>query len=143
MAYGPNTTGDNIFVNVDTPYGPQRFKVASFHPKPKYDSVSVTPLNSEHEEWIAPRGWEFDMEVIRTDATADAFFAQWEADYYNGAPAMTQPTTITETIKETDGSTTVMKYTGVVLKLTDPGKRENGKPITMTISGTAKRRLKS
>ncbi|PRP68701.1 hypothetical protein BUE93_20770 [Chromobacterium amazonense] len=143
MAFGANTTGDTTFIDVDTPYGPLRFKVASFHPKPKYDSISVTPLNSEHEEWIAPRGWEGDLEIIRTDATADNFFAQWEADFYAGSPSMTQPTTITETIKETDGSTSTFKYTGVALKLTDPGKRENGKPITMQISFTAKRRLKS
>ncbi|MBM2884100.1 hypothetical protein JFK97_06820 [Chromobacterium phragmitis] len=142
MAFGPNTTGDTTFIDVDTPYGPLRIKVASFHPKPKYDSISVTPLNSEHEEWVAPRGWEFEIEVIRTDATVEAFFAQWEADYYNGAPTLTQPTTITETNKETDGSTTTFKYPNVSLKLTDPGKRENGKPVIMNISGTAKRRLK-
>ncbi|QIY81504.1 hypothetical protein [Chromobacterium violaceum] len=142
MAFGANTTGDTVFITIDTPYGPLKLKVASFHATPKYDTVSVTPLNSEHEEASTPKGWDLEIEAIRTDATLDNFCAQWEADFYAGSPTMAMKNWVTETTRETDGSTTTFKYPANQLRLVDPGKRESGKPIIMKLATTASRRLK-
>ncbi|WP_137010151.1 hypothetical protein [Aquitalea aquatilis] len=137
---GGYNTGKDVALDINGPYGPIRIsKIMSFDSKPKTTSTELTPLNGQTDELLVPKGWTGSFEVERTDATLDKYWAKFEDDYYNGVP---QPAaTITETISETDGSTTTFRYVNVILKLEDAGKKEGDKTIRQSVSFTARRRV--
>ncbi|QBJ80514.1 hypothetical protein [Aquitalea sp. USM4] len=138
---GGYNTGKDVALDINGPNGPIRIsKIMSFDSKPKTTSQEITPLNGQTDELLIPKGWTGSFEVERTDATLDTWWAQFESDYYNGVPQAAA--TITETISETDGSVSVFRYTNVIMKLEDAGKKEGDKTIRMSVSFTARRRIK-
>jgi hypothetical protein len=137
---GGFNTGKDVSLDINTPDGPMRIsKIMSFDAKPKTTSTEITPLNGLTDELLVPKGWTGTFEVERTDATLDKWWAGFEADYFNG---VAQPAaTVTETIREIDGSSSTFRYTNVILKLESAGKKEGDKTIRQSVSFTARRRL--
>jgi hypothetical protein len=138
---GGYNTGKDVAVDINGPYGPVRIpKIMSFESKPKITSEEKTPLNGQTDELLIPKGWTGSIGVERVDGTLDDWWAQFESDYYNGINQA--PGTITETISNVDGSLSVYRYTHVILKFEDAGKKEGDKTIHQTMSFTARRRQK-
>ncbi|MBV6817507.1 hypothetical protein KWG64_06080 [Rahnella sp. PD12R] len=134
------TLGRDIAVDITTANGPIRIPVIiSFDAKPKVNSIEVIPLNGQTDELLIPKNWGGTIEAERQDATLDAYWAQFEADYYNGIERL--PGTITETITEANGSVSVWRYQKVQLHFTDPGKKEGDKTVRQTMTFTATRRV--
>jgi len=132
--------GRDVALDIVTADGVLRpSEIVSFNSKPKINKEEVTALNGNTDELLIPKGWEGEIEVARKDATLDSYWAAWEDNYYNGID--NGKSTITETITESDGTTTVWRYQGVQLSLTDAGKREGDKKITQTMNWTARRRI--
>ena len=70
----------------------------------------------------------------------DDYFAEVEERYHAGLPDL--PCTITETIREVDGSVSQYRYTDVVFDLESAGKKQGDKTIPMRIAFEASRRKK-
>ena len=138
---GGYNTGKDVAIDINTPNGPIRLsKIMSFDSKPKVTNQEITPLNGQTDELMIPKGWTGTFEAERVDSTLDDWWSQFESDYYNGVNQ--NPATITETIQEVGGGQTVWRYTNVILKLEDAGKKEGDKTIRQSMSFTARRRLK-
>lgn len=138
---GGYNTGKDVSLDINGPYGPIRIdKIMKFDSKPKVQNQEITPLNGQTDELMIPKGWTGTFDVERTDSTLDDFWAQFEADYFNGVSQA--PATITETIAEVGGGVSTYRYTNVVLKLEDAGSKEGDKTIRQSMSFIARRRLK-
>ncbi|PUB36605.1 hypothetical protein C8K66_10284 [Pseudomonas sp. GV105] len=138
---GGYNTGKDVAIDINTPNGPIRLsKIMSFDSKPKVTNQEITPLNGQTDELMIPKGWTGTFEAERVDSTLDDWWAKFESDYYNGVNQ--NPATITETIQEVGGGQTVWRYTNVILKLEDAGKKEGDKTIRQSMSFTARRRQK-
>lgn len=138
---GGYNTGKDVAIDINGPYGPVRIpKIMSFDSKPKTTSQELTPLNGLTDELLIPKGWTGTIEAERVDGTLDDWWVQFESDYYNGINQV--PATITETISNPDGSLSVYRYTHVILKFEDAGKKEGDKTIRQSMSFTSRRRLK-
>ncbi|MGA7584836.1 MAG: hypothetical protein WCB03_02290 [Rouxiella badensis] len=135
------TLGRDIAVDIVTAYGTLRIpQVISFDAKPKVNSLEITPLNGLTDELLIPKNWGGTIEAERQDATLDAWWAQWEADYYSGVNRAAG--TITETIEEVNGSVSVWRYTNVQIHFTDPGKKSGDQTVRQSMTFTAQRRIR-
>lgn len=138
---GGYNTGKDVAIDINTPYGPIRLpKIMNFDSKPKVTNQEITPLNGLTDELMIPKGWTGTFEAERIDSTLDDWWARFESDYYNGVNQ--SPATITETITEVGGGVTKWRYTHVILKFEDAGKKEGDKTIRQSMSFTARRREK-
>lgn len=138
---GGYNTGKDVSLDINGSNGPMRIdKIMKFTSKPKVQKNEIVPLNGQTDELMIPKGWEGTFEAERTDSTLDDFWAQFEADYYNGVTQA--PATITETIAEVGGGSSTYRYTNVVLVLENAGDKEGDKTIRQSVSFTARRRLK-
>lgn len=140
MQNGYNT-GMDVALDINAAGGPIRIsKIMNFDSKPKVTNTEITPLNGQTDELVVPKGWTGSFEAERTDATLDDWWATFEANYYAGVQQ--DPATITETIQEPGGGSSVYRYTNVIMTLTGAGKKEGDKTIRQSVSFTARRRLK-
>lgn len=138
---GGYNTGKDVAIDINTPTGPIRLpKIMNFDSKPKVTNQEITPLNGQTDELMIPKGWTGTFEAERVDSTLDDWWATFESNYYAGINQ--DPATITETIQEIGGGETRYRYTHVVLKLEDAGKKEGDKTIRQSMSFTARRRIK-
>lgn len=141
MADQGYSLGRDVAIDIITASGPLRLpKVTKFSSKPKFANQEITTLDGNTDELLTPKGWEGDIDIERTDGTADNYQSQWEDNYFNGVSNGT--ITITETITETGGSTSVYRYEGVVLRLENAGTKQGEKTITQSFKFTARRRKK-
>jgi hypothetical protein len=87
-----------------------------------------------------PEGWEGSFTFARIDSSIDDYFANDEANYYNGG----QPPsiTITETITNVDGSISSYAYTQVAIDFADAGSWAGNKEVDVKIDFMAGRRVK-
>ena len=108
--------------------------------KPKYTDLNHKGLDGLNVHGIIPDGWEISMRFDRTDPNVDNYFAQLEADYYNGVNQ--QGGTIFESIVEKDGSISSYRYTNVILKYDSAGDWKGDTLIPISITAMATRRIK-
>lgn len=133
--------GRDIALDVMTANGALRFdKIMKFTKKPKIATQEIVPLNGQTDELQWPKGWTGTITIERTGSTADDWQAQWEDDYFNGVNR--DPATITETITEPNGSTSVYRYENVQLHLSNAGDASGEKTIEQEFTWTARRRKK-
>lgn len=107
--------------------------------EPQVNQIDVTKITGETDTLMIPKNWEGTIEAERQDSTLDSWWAQWESDYFAGINRAAG--TITETITESDGGTSVYRYTGVQFNFTDPGKKQGDQTVRQTFTFTSKRRL--
>ena len=134
------TVGRDVQIDINTAYGVVTIPVViSFDAKPKVNQIDVTKITGETDTLMTPKNWEGTIEAERQDSTLDSWWAQWESDYFAGINRAAG--TITETITESDGGTSVYRYTGVQFNFTDPDKKQGDQTVRQTFTFTSKRRL--
>lgn len=94
-------------------------QIISFDAKPMKREVWARPLNSPPMPIYMPDGWKGTISVERKDATLDTYQSVIEQDFWSGTNVASG--TITETITEVNGGTTVITYTGCMFWVDDPG----------------------
>jgi hypothetical protein len=135
------TMGRDVSVDINTSNGPLRLPaVTKFTSEPVLGNISVTKLNGITEEAPFPKSWKGTVSIERQDSTADDYQAQWEADYFSGV--IRPPSTITETIQESNGGASTFRYTAVQLQLAKAGDKAGDKTVEQDFHWTAQRRLK-
>ncbi len=135
------TLGKDVVLNVNTPNGPFVLPatVTGFESKAEYSAIKSKPLNGVNIEISIPEGWRGSITLDRSDASVDTFFARQEAGYYAGQNLLTA--TITESIREADGTVSVFLYTGVSLRFDEAGKKTSDAKIQQTIGFFASQRV--
>lgn len=133
--------GRDVAFDVNKATGVLRLaKVIKFTKKPNITSQKITLLTGVVDELQWPGGWTGTIQFQRDGSTADDWQAQWEDDYYNGVNR--DPSTITETITEPSGKTSVYRYENVQLHLSNAGDASGEKTIEQEFTWTARRRKK-
>jgi hypothetical protein len=135
------SVGRDIATNIQTPTGTLALSlITKFTSKPETTDKKVKGIDGRTRHLIFPDGWTGSFEVERQDSTIDDFFAAQEADYYAGLNLLSS--TITETITESDGSTSQYMYVGVIFKLDDAGDWAGDETVKQKISFMAEQRIK-
>ena len=135
------SVGRDISLDIIGPSGPLRFnQVTGFDSKPDTTDQKIKGLDGITRHLRFPDGWSGSFSLERQDSTVDDYFAQVEANYYAGRNE--QPITITETIREANGSISQYRYLQVLLKLDSAGSWAGDKSVPQKISFVAARRVK-
>ncbi len=135
------TVGRDISLDIIGSSGPIRFsKIVKFASKPDQTSQKIKGLDGITQHLEFPDGWSGSFDIERQNSAVDDYFAQLESDYYAGLNR--KPATITETIREADGSISQFRYVNVLLKLDDAGSYQGDKSVPQKVSFVAARRLK-
>jgi hypothetical protein len=143
MPNNSQSIGKDVSLDIYTSRGPLSIPAAAitnFTSQPTTSTTSSKGLDGVTRNAVYPDGWQGTFEIDRLNDVVDSFWAQYEADYYNGVNLTAG--TITETIAEPDGSVSQYRYTGVVLNFTNAGSRQGNQLIKQTLSFMASRRLK-
>lgn len=114
--------------------------ITKFDTMPQTTSTASKGLDGQTRYGVFPDGWKGSMDVDRLGAQLDTFWAQIEADFYNGVNIL--PGTITETIQEPDGSVSQFRYTGVMFDFKDAGSKVANQLVKQKLDFMAARRIK-
>lgn len=97
------------------------------------------PITQQPIRRVVEGGWSGTLDFDRSDNTIDTFFARNEALYWAGADILGG--SITETIKELDGSVSQYQYTNVQFQFSNPGAWKAQDKVTMQVSWAASQRV--
>lgn len=135
------SVGRDVSLDIISATGPLRFsQVVGFSSKPDITDQKIKGLDGVTRHLRFPDGWSGSFRIERRNSAVDDYFSQWEANYYAGQNE--NPCTITETIREADGSISQYRYTGVLLKLDNAGDWAGDKSVNISVSFVAERRVK-
>jgi hypothetical protein len=133
--------GRDIALDVFTQSGVVRFNVTTgFDSKQMTTRHVVKGLDGVNRYLEIPEGWDGSITIEKADDVLDSYIAQLEANYYAGIGI--QPSQITQTITNPDGSISVYRFTGVAFKLDDAGSWTGDKTVTQKLSWCASKRIK-
>jgi hypothetical protein len=133
--------GRDVSLTIVTGSGPLNLNlITAFRSKPDMAEVKVKGLDGLTRHARFYDGWSGGFDVERQDSTVDDYFAQLEANYYQGISE--QPATITETITEPNGAVTQYRYMQVLLKLDNAGEWKGDSTVKQQISFVAAQRRK-
>ena len=113
-------------------------KITEFESKPDTVKLKSKGLDGIVIHAVEPDGWSGTITVDRMDPNVDRLFGLLESNYYAGINIQNQ--TITQTVKEADGTYTQYIYAGVALNLDDAGMWSNGKQVTQKLSWCSSKR---
>lgn len=135
------SVGRDISLTIVTASGPLNLNlITGFRSKPEMAEVKVKGLDGLTRHARFYDGWTGGFDIERQDSTVDDYFAQLEANYYQGINE--QPATITETISEPNGAVTQYRYMQVLLKLDNAGEWKGDSTVKQQISFIAAQRRK-
>ncbi|WP_051949297.1 hypothetical protein [Methylosinus sp. PW1] len=142
--YGVFSTGvDTSLIVADPLTGlPLRFgNLTDFDAKPQFDTIESYGIDGLSRTADMPKNHKLSFTVDRDSPNFERWVAAREESYFRGIPP--KNITITQIIREPDGSISTYLYTGVAVKPTDFGAWSGAKKVTMKWEGTAtrKRRL--
>lgn len=143
MPINSQSIGKDVSLDIYTSRGSLNIPAAAitnFTSQPQTTSTASKGLDGETRNAVFPDGWQGTFEIDRLSSVLDLFWADYEADYHAGVNLM--PGTITETIREPDGSVSQFRYTKVVLNFTNAGSKQANQLVKQTMSFMASRRLK-
>lgn len=104
------------------------------------NDVRVKGLDGIVRHLVIPDGWSGTLELERQNPVVDAYFSQYEADFYSGTNVQTL--TITETIEEPNGAVSQYRFEGVQLKLEDAGEWRGDSSVKARIAVLASRKIR-
>jgi len=140
--FGSLTIGKDISIDVTLPNGQilNIDRVTMFDKRQETSRLASKGMDGIHRRAEIPDGWSGTISIDRGGPSIDNFFAALEANYY--ATGQLGVVRITETIQDTDGTTTQFRYDGVALKLSDAGSSSADKYVSQKIDWTAAKRIK-
>jgi hypothetical protein len=136
-ALGSYNVGKDISLDiVDPVLGALRFAIRTdFEATPEFTELKSIAADGVARYEFLPIGHKLNFSFDRKDSSIDSYFAQREAQYFSGQTLA--KVTITETIRNTDGSVSVFQYAGVALKLTNRGSWKGDAKVESKIEGMA------
>ena len=114
--------------------------VTGFSAEPITKGINSEPLNGPPLYAENPNGWRGTIDFDRTDKRIDEYFATREALYYQGGSLFSA--SITQTIRESDGSVTQYRYPGCALKYEQAGQWKAADKVSLRVSWNASQRVK-
>ncbi len=111
-----------------------------FDAKPKVHEVDSKGLDGINRYAAIPQGWNLSFSVDRANRDVDDWWAAYEASYYSGD--VIQNVTVTQRIRETDGTISIWRYTGVSLHYDDAGRWKSSEYVKQTLKGSASRKIR-
>lgn len=106
-------------------------EIIDYHLTPKTHMDHFVLLNGRPVNNAIPQGGEGTIDLKRVDSTVENFQAQFEANFYSGAPQLKG--TLTETINNPDGTVTQYQCQGVILLIEDMGQWKGETAVTQKI----------
>jgi len=137
------TIGKDVSIDLFTSKGVLPIPAAwitQFDAKPATTNTTSKGLDGVTRYGVFPDGWKGTIAVDRMGPALDQFWAQIEADFYAGNNIATG--TITETIKEPDGSISQYRYLGVMFDFKDAGSRVANQLVKQKLDFMAARRVR-
>ncbi|MEJ7685625.1 MAG: hypothetical protein WKG52_00745 [Variovorax sp.] len=114
--------------------------ITNFTSAPVTTNTASKGMDGVTRYGVFPDGWQGSLDVDRLNSRLDDYWAQIEADFYNGVNIL--PGTIMETIQEPDGSISQFRYVGVMFDFKDAGSKVANQLVKQKLSFMAARRLK-
>lgn len=142
MAIGNKTVGQDIRVVINTINGVLNITpdlVGEFKFTPVSDWKDWLPVSGFKENAVLPNGHQGTISLIRKNPIIEKFWADFEAAYYQGQSL--QYGSITETIKESDGSLTQWLYSNVIFKVNDFGTYKGNEFVMQEMEWRASSRI--
>lgn len=141
MPMNSYSIGLDVSIDITGSFGSvQRFaNVTHFDAKQETKQIKIVALNGNIDHLELPNGWNGSIEIDRQNQALDQYIAQFEANYYLGINILSA--SITQTIKESDGSRTQFLFTGVMFKLSDAGAWKGDEITKQKLDWVASRRL--
>lgn len=132
--------GLDVSVDIIGSFGSvQRFaNVTHFDSKQETKQIKIVGINGRIDLLEIPNGWNGSIEIDRRNQVLDQYIALFEENYYNGVNILSA--SITQTIKEADGSRTQFSYTGVMFKMSDAGAWKGDEIVKQKLDWVAGRR---
>lgn len=141
MPLNSYTVGRDVSLNIIGPNGPLNFsQVVGFQSKPDTTDQKIKGLDGVTRHLRFPDGWSGKFDIERQDSTLDDYWAQIENNYYAGLNET--PISITETIREVNGSISQYRYVDVLLTIDDAGSYAGDKSVKQSVKFVSARRLK-
>jgi hypothetical protein len=135
------TIGRDISLNIIGPNGPLAFsQIIGFQSKPDTTDQKIKGLDGVTRHLRFPDGWSGTFELERQNSTLDDYWVQLEDNYYAGLNET--PISVTETIREVNGSISQYRYVDVLLTIDDAGSYKGDKSVNQKIKFVSARRLK-
>lgn len=134
--------GQDLQITLLLPSGPLALStndITSFNATPEITDKRIVPVSGNPHNLVFHEGWSITLEGDRNSAVLDDFWAAQEAAFYQGLDNI--GATITQTIKENDGSISKFLYTEVLLKLDEPGTYKGNDCVSWRMTGRASRKL--
>jgi hypothetical protein len=130
MSQGGLTVGNDLSVNIITQFGLLKLKKGTiFNATPVVTTRNVLPIIDKLPIHLRfPQGWQGTITFARDGKEMDAYWARVEAAYFAGEVDI--GSTIIQTIKEPDGSTSRWLYSKVFFSLEDPGEYRQDQEVT-------------
>jgi hypothetical protein len=136
------TVGKDISFSIQGPNGTLTLNgVTDYVPKPIWSDLKHKGLDGLTQHAPVPDGWEIDVKLDRQDNNVDMFFATLEANYFAGQNLISG--SVTESIKEKDGSITQFQYQNATFKLNDAGSYKGDALVPQSMCIYASRRVRS
>lgn len=141
-SYGVFSTGVDISVDVTLPSGAPLVisNVTGWDRKMDASSLKSKGIDGVTRLAFLPESWSGSFDIDRANHSLDDFFAAVEANYYSGVTV--QNVTITETIREGDGTISQYRYQGVALHYGDAGSWKGAEYVKQKVEFMASRRIK-
>lgn len=141
MPMNSYSVGRDVSLVIVGANGPLAFsQITGFQSKPDITDKKVKGLDGVTRHLRFPDGWSGTFDIERQDSTLDDYFAQVEANYYAGVNE--QPVSITQTIREVNGSITQYRYMNVLLTPDDAGSWKGDDSVKQKLKFVAERRIK-
>ena len=113
--------------------------ITSFSAKARTNKLESRTLDGENNFGTTHQGYEITIAYDRQDGRIDAYFAEKERRYREKLPSQT--VTITQTIREPDGSLSQYRFEKVTLDQDDAGTYTRDEKVTGSITGMAGKRV--
>jgi hypothetical protein len=142
MPMNAYTVGRDLALDiVSAKKGVVRFPIRTgFSQKQETNDIKIKRADGQTDMLYTPDGWTGTFDFERASSDLDDYFAQMEADYYNGKT--NDVLSITQTIVEPNGATTQYRFIGVSLKYSDGGSWVGDSSVKQKVDWFASKRLK-
>jgi len=136
-AVGSFNVGRDISLDInDAELGPIRWAIRTdFMATPESTELKSTGADGVVRKEFLPAGHKLEFTFDRKDSRIDAYFAAREAQYFSGQTL--SQLTITETIRNTDGTVSVFQYAGIAMKMTARGAWKGDGKVEAKVEGFA------